>query len=67
MTSVPQTLREILADTVGARGDADAIVTEGTRLSYRQLADEAWQVAKAMHALGLRRGDLAGVLRSLVS
>ena len=62
MTSVPQTLREILADTVGARGDADAIVTEGARLSYRQLADEAWQVAKAMHALGLRRGDLAGVL-----
>jgi fatty-acyl-CoA synthase len=58
----PKTLREILAADVAARGDADAIVTEGARLSYRQLSHEAWKVAKAMHALGLRRGDLVGVL-----
>ena len=62
MTWQSKTLREALAASVAARGDADAVVTDRTRLSYRELAGSAWQVAKAMHAMGLRRGDLAGVL-----
>ena len=62
MSWTPKTLREVLAADVAARGDADAVVTERGRLSYARLSHAAWSVAKAMHALGLRRGDLVGVL-----
>ena len=62
MSWTPKTLREALAASVAARGDSDALVTERLRLSYRQLSDEAWRTAKAMRALGLRRGDFVGVL-----
>jgi fatty-acyl-CoA synthase len=58
----PRTLREILAASVAARGEADAVVTEHARLSWRALEAEAWRVAKALHALGLARGDHVGVL-----
>jgi fatty-acyl-CoA synthase len=62
MSWTPQTLREFLAAGVAARGDADAVVTERERLSWRELEAAAWRVAKALHALGLRRGDHVGVL-----
>ena len=62
MSWTPRTLREFLAAAVAARGDADAVVTEHVRLSWRQLEAAAWRVAKALHARGLRRGDHLGVL-----
>ena len=62
MSWTPQTLREFLAASVAARGDADAVVTERVRLSWRELEAAAWRVAKALHARGLRRGDHVGVL-----
>ncbi len=62
MSWTPQTLREFLAASVAARGDADAVVTERVRLSWRELEAAAWRLAKALHALGLRRGDHVGVL-----
>ncbi|MGE5794049.1 MAG: AMP-binding protein, partial [Bacteroidota bacterium] len=62
MSWTPRTLREILAASVAARGEADAVVTEHARLSWRALEAEAWRVAKALHALGLARGDHVGVL-----
>jgi fatty-acyl-CoA synthase len=58
----PRTLREILAASVAARGQADAVVTEHARLSWRALEAGAWRVAKALRALGLARGDHVGVL-----
>jgi fatty-acyl-CoA synthase len=58
----PRTLREILAASVAARGEADAVVAEHARLSWRALEAEAWRVAKALRALGLARGDHVGVL-----
>ena len=62
MSWTPQTLREFLAASVAARGAADAVVTEHMRLSWPELEAAAWRAAKALHALGLRRGDHVGVL-----
>jgi len=62
MSWTPRPLREFLVASVAARGDADAVVTERVRLSWRELEAAAWRVAKALHALGLRRGDHLGVL-----
>jgi len=62
MSWTPRTLREFLAASVAARGGADAVVTERTRLSWPELEAAAWRAAKALHALGLRRGDHVGVL-----
>jgi fatty-acyl-CoA synthase len=62
MSWTPRTLREVLAASAAARGDADAVATERARLSWRELEAAAWRTAKALHALGLRRGDHVGVL-----
>ncbi len=62
MSWTPQTLREFLAASVAARGAADAVVTEHMRLSWPELEAAAWRAAKALHALGLRRGNHVGVL-----
>ena len=62
MSWTPRTLRSFLAASVSARGGADAIVTEHLRLSWPELEAAAWRAAKALHALGLRRGDHVGVL-----
>jgi fatty-acyl-CoA synthase len=62
VTWQPKTLREVLARHAQDRGAAEALVTESARMSYRELHDAAWQAARAMYALGLRRGDFVGVL-----
>jgi fatty-acyl-CoA synthase len=62
MSWTPQTLHEILAASTAARGDADAVVTERTRLSWRELEAQAWRVAKALRARGVSHGDHVGVL-----
>jgi fatty-acyl-CoA synthase len=62
MSWTPRPLREFLAADVAARGAADAVVTERLRLSWRELEAAAWRVAKALHVLGVRRGDHLGVL-----
>jgi fatty-acyl-CoA synthase len=59
---VPQTLHEVLAARAAARGDAEALVTASARLSYRDLHAAVRRAAKAMHALGVRRGDFVGIL-----
>ncbi len=53
MSWTPRSLREFLAATAAARGEADALVTERARLSWRALEAEAWRVARALRALGL--------------
>jgi fatty-acyl-CoA synthase len=62
MSWVPRTLHEVLAERARARGEAEALVTASARLSYRELDAAVRRAAKAMHALGLRRGDFVGIL-----
>jgi fatty-acyl-CoA synthase len=62
MNWAPQTLYEVVAERAATRGDAEALVTASARLSYRDLDAAVRRTAKAMHALGLRRGDFVGIL-----
>jgi fatty-acyl-CoA synthase len=62
MSWTPQTLYEVVAERAATRGDAEALVTASARLSYRDLDAAVRRAAKAMHALGLRRGDFVGIL-----
>ena len=50
----PKTLGEVLA---AQRRGAEALVTPTRRLRYGELWQAAQSVARAMHGLGLRRGD----------
>lgn len=58
----PRTLRQVFEASVAARGAADAIVTDRKRLSYDQLHAGAVASARAMLALGLKKGDHIGIL-----
>jgi fatty-acyl-CoA synthase len=62
MSWTPQTLYQVLAARAAARGHAEALVTASARLSYRDLDAAVRHAAKAMHALGVRRGDFVGIL-----
>ena len=55
----PKTLGEVLA--AKPRG-AEALVTPTRRLRYGELWQAAQSVARAMHGLGLRKGDHAAIL-----
>jgi fatty-acyl-CoA synthase len=55
----PRTLGEVLA---AQRRGADALVTPTRRLRYGALLQAAQSVARAMHGLGLRKGDHAAIL-----
>ncbi|HEX5092834.1 MAG TPA: AMP-binding protein [Burkholderiales bacterium] len=55
----PRTLGEFLA---AAPREAPALVTPTRRLTYGELHDSALRVARAMHALGLKKGDHAAIL-----
>jgi fatty-acyl-CoA synthase len=62
MSWAPQTLYEVLAERAATRGGAESLVTASARLSYRDLDPAVRRAAKAMHALGVRRGDFVGIL-----
>ena len=61
----------LIADTIGGAlngaaerwGDRDALVAchQQLRYSYRELRDEADRAARALMALGVRRGDRVGI------
>ncbi len=55
----PRTLGEVLA---AQQGGAKALVTPTRRLRYGELLKAAQGVARAMHGLGLRKGDHAAIL-----
>jgi len=57
-----RTLREVLEFTAAGRGGQDALVTDRMRLSYADIRAKSWEMARAMHALGVRRGDHIGIL-----
>ncbi|OBF65119.1 acyl-CoA dehydrogenase [Mycobacterium sp. 852002-51971_SCH5477799-a] len=59
---LPATLLDMLAEQVGARPDAEALVELGAgRLTYRQLWDRAAKVAGGLRADGLQPGDRVAV------
>ena len=59
-----KTLGSFVDEASHIYGDHTVIISkwQSTRLSYRQLADSSWTVAKALFAAGLRRGDCVGIL-----
>jgi acyl-CoA synthetase (AMP-forming)/AMP-acid ligase II len=56
------TLGDLLLAAAEARPEADAVVLPDGRLSYRELAERAWQYARALQALGVRPRDHVGLL-----
>ena len=42
--------------------DKEALVFPGERLTYRELADRSWNVARSLVALGVQPGEHVGVL-----
>jgi fatty-acyl-CoA synthase len=58
----PRVLREVLDATANVRGGSDAIITDRKRFNYAQVRDAAWARARALHALGIRKGDHIGIL-----
>jgi fatty-acyl-CoA synthase len=55
----PRTLGEFLA---AQKTDAEALATPTRRLRYGELLQSAQSVARAMHGLGLRKGDHVAIL-----
>jgi fatty-acyl-CoA synthase len=58
----PRTLRDVLQASTAARGEAEAIVTDRKRFSYRQLHTAALTSAKALLAMGIGKGDHVAIL-----
>jgi non-ribosomal peptide synthetase component E (peptide arylation enzyme) len=62
MSWTPRTLYQFVSERAATRGDAEALVTATARLSYRAQLAVVRRAAKALHALGVRRGDFVGIL-----
>jgi fatty-acyl-CoA synthase len=62
MSWTPQTLYQVLAAREKTRGSAEALITASARLSYAEQHQQVRRAAKALHALGVRRGDFVGIL-----
>ncbi|WP_376097311.1 AMP-binding protein [Roseomonas sp. CCTCC AB2023176] len=59
---VPRTLSDFLGDAVVARGAEEALVTPTARLTHAEVSEAAHRVARALLAIGVRRGDFVGLL-----
>jgi fatty-acyl-CoA synthase len=57
-----QTLGELLERQARERGDAEALVTQDGRFSFREILEKSSAVAGGMQALGIGRGDHVGIL-----
>ncbi|MGH8688218.1 MAG: AMP-binding protein [Burkholderiales bacterium] len=55
----PRTLGEFLA---AAPADAEALVTPTRRLTWGELREAARRIARAMHGMGIRKGDHVAIL-----
>jgi acyl-CoA synthetase (AMP-forming)/AMP-acid ligase II len=62
MSWTPTPLYAFVAERADTRGDAQALVTTTARLNYRDQHAAVRRAAKAMYALGVRRGDFIGIL-----
>ena len=59
---VAQTLAQVLAAHAGTRPQAEALVTESTRLTYAALDEQVRRTASGLRALGLGKGDHVALL-----
>src|SRR5690606_1058946 len=57
-----RTLGQFLSQHARERGEVEALVTQSSRLSYKDLYGRARDVAGALQAMGLGRGDHVGIL-----
>jgi fatty-acyl-CoA synthase len=57
-----RTVGDLLDEMAAARPDADAVVFRGEPMSYRALKARADELARALLAAGVRRGDRVAVL-----
>ncbi|MDP3414787.1 AMP-binding protein [Falsiroseomonas sp.] len=55
-------LSDLLDANAAQRGDAEALVADGVRLTHAALRTEARGVARSLLALGIGRGDFVGLL-----
>src|SRR4051812_23073432 len=62
MTWQPRTLEAFLSHAAETRGDAEALVTQHSRLTFTQLYEQAQKAAGGLQSLGLQRGDHIGIL-----
>ncbi|WP_426955531.1 AMP-binding protein [Muricoccus radiodurans] len=62
MTWTPRPLSAFLAEAVAQRGGEEALVTPTARLTFAELSVEAHRVARALIALGVRKGEHVGLL-----
>jgi fatty-acyl-CoA synthase len=62
MSWTPRTLYEFVNKRAQTRGDTEALVTPTARLTYREQHQAVRRAAKAMHSLGVKRGDFVGIL-----
>ncbi|MGQ0547318.1 MAG: class I adenylate-forming enzyme family protein [Betaproteobacteria bacterium] len=62
MSWTPQSLGAVLERQARERGDAEALVTQTARISYKELLNVSLSVAGAMQSMGLKRGDHVGIL-----
>jgi HIP---CoA ligase len=56
-----ETIPSAVAATIAARGDAEAVVDAGRRVSYRELGALVERAARAMTAAGVGRGDRVAI------
>jgi fatty-acyl-CoA synthase len=62
MSWTPKTLYDLVRERAETRDDAEALVTPTARLTFREQHRAVRRAAKAMHALGVGRGDFVGIL-----
>jgi amino acid adenylation domain-containing protein/natural product biosynthesis luciferase-like monooxygenase protein len=55
--ALDRSLYTLFAEQVAARNEATALVADDVRLSYRQLADRARQIAAGLRHVGVAQGD----------
>jgi fatty-acyl-CoA synthase len=57
-----RTIADLIDEQAGRYPDREAIVGCGQRYTYRELRVEVRRLARALHALGVRRGDKVAIL-----
>lgn len=56
------TIGALFLGQVGQSPDKSALIQDGTRVTYRELAQWAAAIAQSLHDAGVRRGDRVGLL-----
>ena len=59
---VARTLPRLVEELAQTFGPRPALAGGGRHLSYAQMREEVWRIARRLHHLGVRRGDKVGIL-----